>query len=165
MKKVNWQPGTTNVDIGGGRFDTATEYLREQGVENLVFDPFNRNAEHNKEMAERVRDSKVDTATCHNVLNVIDSELSRANVILQAAKAIKPDGTAYFTVYEGDKSGVGRQTKSDSWQTKAVSLMNCLYIMFPFTKKKHLRHCLTPQMRMRQGKSTKVLFLPTKLRI
>ena len=116
MKKVNWQPGTTNVDIGGGRFDTATEYLREQGVENLVFDPFNRNAEHNKEVAERVRDNKVDTATCHNVLNVIDSELSRANVILQAAKAIKPDGTAYFTVYEGDKSGVGRQTKSDSWQ-------------------------------------------------
>ena len=115
-KKIEWKSGTTNVDIGGGKFDKATEFLKEKGVENLVFDPFNRNAEHNKAVAERVRDNKADTSTCHNVLNVIDSEESRANVILQAAKAIKPDGTAYFTVYEGNKSGIGRQTKSDSWQ-------------------------------------------------
>jgi hypothetical protein len=67
-------------------------------------------------VAERIRDNKADTATCHNVLNVIDSESSRANVILQAAKGIKPEGTAYFTVYEGNKSGIGRQTKADSWQ-------------------------------------------------
>lgn len=116
MRKVDWKSGTTNVDIGGGRFDTATEFLKEQGVENLVFDPFNRDAKHNEVVANRVREEKADTATCHNVLNVIDTEASRANVILQAAKAIKPDGTAYFTVYEGDKSGVGKQTKSDSWQ-------------------------------------------------
>ena len=116
MRLINWQSGTRNVDIGGGRFDAATDYLSEQGVENLVFDPFNRDVEHNKEVAERVRDEKADTATCHNVLNVIDTAAARGNVILQAAKAIKPDGTAYFTVYEGDKSGKGRQTKSDSWQ-------------------------------------------------
>lgn len=115
-RKIKWQEGTVNVDIGGGRFDKATEFLKEQGVENLVFDPFNRDAEHNQAVAERVRDEKADTVTCNNVLNVIDSESSRANVILQAAKALKEGGTAYFSVYEGDKSGVGRQTKSDSWQ-------------------------------------------------
>ena len=115
-RKIKWEPGTVNVDIGGGRFDKATNYLEEKGVENLVFDPFNRNSEHNKAVAERVRDEKVDTVTCNNVLNVIDSEQSRANVILQAAKALRKGGTAYFSVYEGDKSGVGRQTKSDSWQ-------------------------------------------------
>lgn len=114
--KINWRPGTVNVDIGGGRFDKATNFLKEKGVENLVFDPFNRNAKHNKAVAERVRDEKVDTVTCTNVLNVIDNEGARANVILQAAKALKEGGTAYFSVYEGDKSGVGRQTKKDSWQ-------------------------------------------------
>ena len=72
--------------------------------------------EHDRKVAERVRKEKADTATVNNVLNVIDTEESRANVILQAAKAIKPEGTAYFSVYEGDKSGNGRQTKSDSWQ-------------------------------------------------
>lgn len=121
MRKIDWKPGTVNVDIGGGRFDKATEYLREQGVESMVFDPFNRDAEHNRQVAERVRDEKVDTVTCNNVLNVIDSASSRANVILQAAKALKPGGTAYFSVYEGDKSGVGRQTKSDSWQNNRVT--------------------------------------------
>jgi len=121
MRKIGWKPGTVNVDIGGGKFDKATEYLREQGVESIVFDPFNRDAEHNRQVAERVRDEKVDTVTCNNVLNVIDSASSRANVILQAAKALKPGGTAYFSVYEGDKSGVGRQTKSDSWQNNRVT--------------------------------------------
>lgn len=116
FRHIDWKPGTVNVDIGGGRFDRATEYLAEKEVENLVFDPFNRDAEHNRAVAERVREKKADTVTCNNVLNVIDTERSRANVILQAAKALKPEGTAYFSVYEGDKSGVGRQTKSDSWQ-------------------------------------------------
>ncbi|MBR3101452.1 MAG: hypothetical protein IKH19_06845 [Muribaculaceae bacterium] len=115
-RKINWVPGTVNVDIGGGRYDEATNFLKEKGVENLVFDPFNRNPEHNRAVAERVRDEKVDTVTCTNVLNVIDSEQSRANVILQAAKALKEGGTAYFSVYEGNKSGVGRQSQSDSWQ-------------------------------------------------
>ncbi len=121
MRKIGWKPGTVNVDIGGGKIDKATKYLREQGVESMVFDPFNRDAEHNRQVAERVRDEKVDTVTCNNVLNVIDSASSRANVILQAAKALKPGGTAYFSVYEGDKSGVGRQTKSDSWQNNRVT--------------------------------------------
>ena len=116
MKKVDWVSGTVNVDIGGGRFDDATDWLRERGVENLVFDPFNRDAEHNRKVAERVRDEKADTATCHNVLNVIDTESSRANVILQAAKAIKPDGVAYFTTYEGDKSGIGKDKGHGRWQ-------------------------------------------------
>ena len=116
FRKIKWKPGTVNVDIGGGRFDKATDYLKEQGVESMVFDPFNRDSEHNRKVAERVRDEKVDTVTCNNVLNLIDSEQSRANVILQAAKALKEGGTAYFSVYEGDKSGVGRQTKADSWQ-------------------------------------------------
>lgn len=116
FRHIDWKPGTVNVDIGGGRFDRATEYLAEKEVENLVFDPFNRDAEHNRAIAERIREKKAETVTCNNVLNVIDTERSRANVILQAAKALKPEGTAYFSVYEGDKSGVGRQTKSDSWQ-------------------------------------------------
>lgn len=116
FNKIDWKKGTINLDLGGGRFDKATDFLREKGVENMVFDPFNRSAEHNRETAERVRNEKVDTVTCNNVLNVVESQSSRDNIILQAARALKTNGTAYFSVYEGNKSGVGRQTKSDSWQ-------------------------------------------------
>ena len=116
FRKIDWQEGTTNLDLGGGRYDEATNYLKERGVENLVFDPYNRDSRSNARIARRVRDSRVNSVTCNNVLNVIDSEAARDNVILQAAKALAPGGAAYFSVYEGDKSGVGRETLKDSWQ-------------------------------------------------
>ena len=121
INKIDWQPGTVNVDIGGGRFDKATDWLRERGVENLVFDPFNRDQEHNRQVAERVQSEKADTVTCTNVLNVIDNEQARANVILQSAKALKPGGTAYFSIYEGNKSGIGKATVKDSWQNNRIT--------------------------------------------
>ena len=41
--------GKTNVDIGGGRFDLATQYLAERGTKNYIFDPFNRSDAENTE--------------------------------------------------------------------------------------------------------------------
>jgi len=46
------------------------------------------------------------------VLNVIAEPEARAELIETAAMA---DGKAYFTVYEGDRSGVGRRT-TKGWQ-------------------------------------------------
>ena len=114
FKRVQWEKGTTNIDIGGGKFDTATDYMKEQGVNNIVFDPFNRDTEHNRNAFEKIKE-KGDTATVANVLNVIKEADIRDNVILQAAKAIKPDGKAYFGIYEGNGSGKGRET-TKGWQ-------------------------------------------------
>ena len=57
------------------------------------------------------------------MLNVIEEKSARDEVIQQAAKAIKKNGTAYFLIHEGstrnDKTkgdGIGRQTGPDSWQ-------------------------------------------------
>ncbi len=116
MKRVSWRSGTKNLDVGGGKYEAATDYLRGHGVRNIVFDPFNRETAHNRAVYAEMRDGGVDTVTCCNVLNVIDGAQARANVILQCAKALKSGGVAYFSVYEGDKSGVGRRTKADCWQ-------------------------------------------------
>lgn len=115
-KRGGWQPGTTNLDMGGGRFDNATEMLAEQGVTNLIFDPYNRSEEHNRKVAQEVYSNKVDTTTCNNVLNVINTKGARSNVILQCAKALKPGGVSYFTVYEGNGTGRGAVSKNDCWQ-------------------------------------------------
>ena len=116
FRNKNVEFGETNIDIGGGRFDLATDYLRSIGTENMVFDPYNRSAETNSATLRFLQEgNKADTATCANVLNVIREPEARANVILEAAKAIKPDGAAYFMVYEGDGSGTGKQTSS-GWQ-------------------------------------------------
>lgn len=115
-KNAVFTPGGVNVDVGGGRFDNVTEYLGKMGVQNLIFDPYNRDEQHNRRVLMYLTDgNQADTATCSNCLNVIKEEAARRNVILECAKAIKADGKAYFTVYEGDGSGVGKVTKS-GWQ-------------------------------------------------
>lgn len=114
FKKIPWKAGTVNIDIGGGRFYKATDFVKEKGVENIVFGPFNRDYEHNSKAFERVKQGG-DTVTVANVLNVIAESDARDNVILQAARALKANGTAYFAIYEGSGDGVGKAT-TKGWQ-------------------------------------------------
>ncbi|HUX46581.1 MAG TPA: hypothetical protein VMV58_01085, partial [Desulfosporosinus sp.] len=119
--KIGWEKGTRNADIGAGKYTLGTEFLKEQGVENLTQDPFNLSKEHNEKFLKEIEKKPADTATVNNVLNVIKDPADRSSVIGLAAKAIKPDGAAYFKVHEGDKSGKGRITKekdgvAKSWQ-------------------------------------------------
>ena len=56
--------GKTNVDVGGGRFDLATNFLAERGTKNMVFDPYNRGAAENKATLSFLQSGKrADTAT------------------------------------------------------------------------------------------------------
>lgn len=120
-----WKEGTVNADIGGGRFDNVTNWLRDRGVENLIIDWFNRDRAFNEANINRVRGGRADTATISNVLNVIQEPNARELVIRQAADALKEDGTAYFYIYEGNGSGQGRAT-TKGWQEnrKAASYMD-----------------------------------------
>ena len=116
FKDKNAKFGKTNIDVGGGRFNLVTDYLAEHGTKNMVFDPYNRGVDENTATLRYLQNGgRADTATCANVLNVIREPDARANVILEVAKCIRDSGTAYFTVYEGDGSGEGRQTSS-GWQ-------------------------------------------------
>jgi len=116
LKNMNvFKEGQVVVDIGGGRFDNAVEDLATQGVDLNVYDPFNRSPEHNASVAAKISDGGADVAVSNNVLNVIQEPENIDRVILQANNSIKPGDKAYFTVYVGDKTGVGKQT-SKGWQ-------------------------------------------------
>ena len=110
FNKVDWKKGTVNVDIGGGRFDTAQEFLKPKGVENLVYDPYNRSKAHNQRISDRLDKKKADTATISNVLNVIQEKDARIEVLNNAKENVKPNGEVYITVYEGNGSGIGAET-------------------------------------------------------
>lgn len=121
FKKIAWTQGTRNLDIGAGAFELGTDYLRSRGVENTPFDPYNRATDVNNAALDTLRNGeKYDTVTVANLLNVVQEPEIRDNIIKQAAHSVKPDGKAYFQVYESDRSGVGRQTKTggtdDNWQ-------------------------------------------------
>lgn len=113
FKLVRFKPNSINLDYGGGKFDNATEFLKEQGVTNLIYDPFNRSSEHNNNVLQILADNNgADTATLSNVLNVIKEESVRLEVLENIKKLLKPDGTLYVTVYEGTGLSNASPTKS-----------------------------------------------------
>lgn len=113
FKMVSFEPGTINIDYGGGKFDNVADYLTQYDVINLVYDPFNRTAAHNKEVLKTLREAGgADTATCSNVLNVIKEPEVRKNVLQNITRIVKPGGKIYITAYEGTGKGDEKSTSA-----------------------------------------------------
>lgn len=115
-KNAYFHPNTLNLDYGGGKYDLASEYMRHYfDVTSLVYDPFNRSAQHNNEVISQVRkNGGADTVTCANVLNVIKEPTAREVAIKNIYKYLKPGGIAYFTTYE--KAGQEGPTGGNKYQ-------------------------------------------------
>lgn len=105
-------PGTRNVDLGGGPYDLGSEFLKDCGVESVVLDPYNRTVEHNA-VAETM--GPYDSCTLANVLNVVREPEARQGILEHAKRLLRAGGRLLVDVHEGDKTGVGRQTR-DGWQ-------------------------------------------------
>jgi hypothetical protein len=135
---VTFNPGTVNLDYGGGRFNNAVEYLKQYDVINLVYDPFNRSAEHNQEVIRIIREhGGADTATCSNVLNVIKEPEVRLNVLKNISKLVKSGGTVYITVYEGKGNNAEGPTKSGyQLNRKTADYLEEIQQVFPDAKRK-----------------------------
>lgn len=105
------KPGTKNFDNGGGSHIYNSLFLKQYvGVTNVVFDPYQLSEEENKQALDKLEKHDFDTATSNSVLNVIDTRDARLVHIRYSCKALKEGGVAYFKVFPGDKSGVGKQT-------------------------------------------------------
>lgn len=111
-KTLKYMPkGGVNLDVGGGKFDTATEFLADNGIVNLIYDPYNRSRKHNYNILKAVNNHNgVNTVTCSSVLNVIQEDEVLFDIAQLCYDSLNGYGVAFFTVYEGDKSGVGRKT-------------------------------------------------------
>ncbi len=110
INKKLLESGTINLDLGGGRFDNATEALQTIGVTNYVYDPFNRSETHNRSIANSLSNSKTDSVTIHNVFNVIKENENITKLLLQAHNALKNKGKLFISVYPKDGTGVGTET-------------------------------------------------------
>ena len=137
-KNFEAETGARNLDIGGGKYDLGTDYLKaERGVDSSVYDPFNRSPEHNAAILDEFKQNPADSVTAANVLNVIAEPEARADVIRQAFDHLKPGGKAYFDIYEGNKSGEGAAT-SKGWQNnmKAKDFLEEVKSVFPDVERK-----------------------------
>lgn len=126
MTNFKFSPTDRVLDWGGGRYDTAKVVMEHAypGIKFEVHDPYNRTASHGDRVLREYKKDPATVLTINNVLNVIDGEAARESVVSESKKYLADGGMAYFTIYEGDGSGVGRVTKAkgegnettESWQ-------------------------------------------------
>lgn len=133
IRRIHWRRATRNLDLGGGKYDDATKWLRRRGVQNYVFDPYNRDAAHNMTVRELLKMSPADNCTIANVLNVLSGCVERNELLKQAAQLTQPGGLIFISVYERDRSGKGCFT-TRGWQEnrKLASYLEEVWLVFPF---------------------------------
>lgn len=107
--------GAVVVDYGCGRH---VQHLNDEAARRgwtwYGYDPFNRSETENRPAVDVIGAGNADYVLCCNVLNVIDDDGAVNDVIRAAVSACKV--AAVFTVYEGNRTGTGKQTGRDSWQ-------------------------------------------------
>lgn len=101
------------LDYGCGKYwKINKKYVEERGATYTPYDPYN--IDNNINLYEHK--GKFDTIYCTNVLNVLSDAYEIIEIIEEIANLLKTNGIAIFTVYEGDKTGIGKETKKDCWQ-------------------------------------------------
>jgi len=125
-----------NIDIGGGKFDDATEFLSNVGVNSRVIDPYSRTHDHNRQVFDELTRVPPDSATIANVLNVISDPRIRRQVLEDARDLTMPDSPILIGIYEGNGKGVAgpaKKGKKTTWQNnmKTESYMNEVREVFP----------------------------------
>lgn len=110
---VKFKPGSLVLDFGGGKWDAAVEHFAKENITILVYDPYNRSAEHNEEVIRILREhGGADAAVNSNVLNVIKEPEARETVLRNIKRLTKKGAPIYITVYEGRGDKQEGPTKS-----------------------------------------------------
>lgn len=116
-RKMNLVPNTYVFDFGCGRYtDHIRQYLKENELLYLPYDPYNQTDEVNKSSIRTLLMNGCSAIVCSNVLNVIDDDATVASIVKDICFFVNLGAVAYLTVYEGDRTGIGRQTGKDQYQ-------------------------------------------------
>ena len=100
------------LDIGAGKYTQhIKEYIKSKGGEYIPYDPYNISPADNLYASANFH--RATAIICSNVFNVIKEE----KVIYDLHGMITKYKVPYFiSVYEGDKSWIGHETKKGCWQ-------------------------------------------------
>lgn len=129
-KKIDWYKIKNRygdlvvLDIGAGKYTQhIKEYIESKGGEYIPYDPYNLSPADNLYAGANFHRATV--IICSNVFNVI----KETDVIYDLHEMITKYNVPYFiSVYEGDRSWIGHETKKGCWQrneTIDAYLINC----------------------------------------
>ena len=105
-------------DYGCGRYtDHIEDAVKAAGYKYFCYDKYNRSSADNAAAFAAIESANIDYVFCSNVLNVIDDDETIAMIAKELVSiAAAHHARVVITVYEGDKSGIGRPTKIDCYQ-------------------------------------------------
>lgn len=114
-KKIKLESGDRLLDYGCGRYiEHIQKHCNGYGAEYYPYDPYNMPEVSNNSILKILSNIPATIGVMSNVINVIDSDESIKDAIDNALSLI--DGKLYITVYEGNKSGIGKYTKNNCFQ-------------------------------------------------
>lgn len=112
--KIHWDKlpaGVRVLDWGCGKDTTLTSgMLAKHGLVHVGYDPNWKSEEDNKKAESLL--GEIEVFVCSNVLNVIDDD----NVIKDICNKAAKHRYFFITVYDGDKSGIGKRSKENCYQ-------------------------------------------------
>lgn len=111
--------GIRTIDIGGGEHDYNSSYcLHKFGVDQIIYDPFMRDAASNRKVLSIAMSRPLDSCTSISVLNVIDNEHARKEHIQLCHSVVKPCGKVFFKVWPGNGTGIPHLGKENFQSNK-----------------------------------------------
>lgn len=115
--------GTSILDLGCGRYDSNKDFADENGFVWFGIDPYNRTQEYNDTSLNALhRWCKVPKIIMiNNVLNVVAEDSVLENILSQAYNYADDNTDIYITIYEGDKSGIGKVTTKGYQRNQKVN--------------------------------------------
>lgn len=114
LTMIDIQPNVLILDYGcGSIFDKySLPYVKERNGSIVGYDPYCRTKEQNAEALQIVEDNGgAQVILLSNVLNNIDDEEERTNVLRNCYDLVKASGRIFISIYEGDRTGVPKIVK------------------------------------------------------
>lgn len=110
LPEMGYKPKTRILDFGCGKYNKNQNEAEKNGYIWLGYDPYNRSKEENKMTLDCLEYADPHVIICSNVLNILDNDIVLMDVLGQIYDYASDDTDIYITIYEGDKSGVGKVT-------------------------------------------------------
>ena len=118
LAATKFKEGQKITDVGGGKYDKGIEHIKHHsGADAKVFDPYNRNKEHNdKVITDHL--GKSDHVMSNNVGNVIEHDEHLHAHLQDCKNFMHPEhGEFHMSIYDGNRSGKGGESQGgESWQ-------------------------------------------------
>ena len=104
------KPNGKVLDFGAGKYRKGTIFLQGKGFDVDSYEP---------SLHDSLPNDKYNTILISNVFNVIAEDEIIIHILKTCKELLELDGRVLVTVYEGDKSGKGKQSKEDCYQRNA----------------------------------------------